>query len=142
MSVLADIRAGLRDNIKANISDWQVSPYRLASPVPPGIMIVRGEIRPHMTMQSGLTEYHMRVLAFVADASDARMTQIHLDALLDPSGPDSMIAAIESDKTLGGVADDLIVQRPIPEEQVLVGADNMGRVIAEWPVMVYVNGST
>lgn len=141
MSVLADIRSGLRDNIKAYISDWQVSPYRLASPVPPGIMIVRGEIRPHRAMQNGLVEYDMRVLAFVADASDARMTQIHLDALLDPSGPDSMQAAIESDKTLGGVADDLIVQT-IPEEQVLVGADNMGRVIAEWPVMVYVDGST
>lgn len=140
MSVLADIRSGLRDNIKAYISDWQVSPYRLASPVPPGIMIVRGEIRPHRAMQMGLVEYDLRVLAFVADASDARMTQIHLDALLDPSGPSSMIAAIESDKTLGGVADDLVVQT-IPEEQVLVGADNMGRVIAEWPVMVYVDGS-
>ena len=57
MSVLADIRSGLRDNIKANISDWQVSPYRIASPVPPGIMIVRGEIRPHRAMQQGLVEY-------------------------------------------------------------------------------------
>jgi hypothetical protein len=140
MSVLGDIRSGLRDNIKANLDGWQVSPYRIASPTPPGIMIVRGEIRPHRAMQQGLVEYDLRVLAFVADAGDARITQVHLDALLDPSGPGSMMAAIESDKTLGGVADDLVVQT-IPEEQILVGADNMGRVIAEWPVMVYV-GST
>lgn len=141
MSRVGDIRAGLRENIKANIDGWQVSPYRIASPTPPGIMIVRGEVRPHRARANGLSEFDFRVMAFVADAGDSKKTQIDLDALLDPSGMGSMIQAIESDPTLGGVCDDLQVVE-IPEEQVLVGADNMGRVIAEWLVTIYVNGNT
>lgn len=135
MSTVGDIRAGLRENIKANISGWQVSPYRIASPTPPGIQIVRGPIREHLTHQRGATEYDFRVQAFVADSGDAKMTQIHLDELFDV-----MTAALESDRTLGGACSDVIVH-DIPEEQILVGADNMGRVIAEWPVTVLV-GST
>lgn len=139
MSLVGDIRAGLRANIKANIPDWQVSRYVLANPTPPGIQIIPGEIRFSQAMGQGSVEYDFRIQAFVADTDQAK--QVQLDSLMAASGDGSLTAAIESDPFLGGVAEDVYVGS-MTGYQFLVTGDNRALLISDWNVTVHVNGST
>jgi hypothetical protein len=134
-----DIRAGLRANIKANIPNLQVSSYVLANPTPPGVHIYPGETRFDLAMNRGLDEVDFIVQAFVAHTGD-QGSQSYLDDLRDPTGDRSIKAAVESDLTLGGVAEDLRVVS-LTEYRMLVTADNRALITTDWLVTVYVDSS-
>lgn len=109
MTTLAAIRAGLAANL-ANVPGAQVSAYVLANPTLPTIW-VRPATEPvnyHQAMGNGLDEWMMLVQAYVGTPSDIG-AQKQLDEFLASSGATSVKAAIESDKTLGGAASDLMV---------------------------------
>lgn len=136
---VAELRAGLRANIKATIANVQVSAYILASPTPPGIHIFPGESRFDLAMNRGLDEYDFTVQAFVAWSSD-QGSQAFLDELRDPINARSLKAAIESDLTLGGVCEDLRVMGISPYRN-LVTMDNRSLLVSDWTVTVYVDSS-
>lgn len=128
----------LREGLAANLSsipDIQVSAYMLANPTPPAIHVIPGETDYHATMGGGPDEWwHFTVQAFVAVVNDIGGQQ-RLDGMLASQGDYSVKAAIESDHTLGGACDDLIVDRR-SGYQVFV-PDGRGAVLgAEWQVRV------
>lgn len=138
--LIRNLRAGLRDNLKAGISDVQVSRYFLSNPTPPGIHILPPAIRYHGAMGAGLTDYTFTVQAFVALTMEIG-PQILLDDLLAETGDRSILAALEADPTLGGVAEDLIVTEAM-QPRILVTADNKALLTSDLMVTVYVDGST
>jgi hypothetical protein len=140
MSVVGDIRAGLRANIKASIPNVQVSPYVLASPTPPGVHIFPAESRYDLAMNRGLDEYDFTVQAFIAHTGD-QGNQSFLDELISPVGARSMKRAIERDLTLAGVSEDCRVISNTGY-RLLVTSDNRGLITVDWLVTVYVDSST
>lgn len=88
--------------------------------------------------QRGLMALDMRVTVIVSAASD-RVGQHALAAYANPTGTSSVIAAVEGDKTLGGVVSDCVVRTFKP-----LGLINVGGIEAyagEWVVTVYAQGS-
>lgn len=144
MSSLAAIRAGLVTNLnvlKTTYQDMQISPYVLSNPTPPVIWI--------KPTQGNVTEYHQAMATIANPDSQFTWTltiqafcgggdisaQATLDELLDTKGAHSVKAAIESDKTLGGAAEDLIVRRCISYQE-YQRADGTLLLGAEWIVEV------
>jgi hypothetical protein len=128
MATIAEIRAGLAANL-TTIDGFQVEAtgaYMLGAPTPPSIEAFPEESEYDLTMQRGTDGRNWTVRAFVGLATDIA-AQKKLDLLLAPSGPMSVKAAVEADRTLGGVIDDLRVTRdtgyrlyqPTPQIQVL-----------------------
>ena len=73
---------------------------------------------------------------FVSLSSDLG-PQIQLDEWISPSGTNSVRMALESDKTLGGHASDLMVAE-VSDPRWLVTASNQALLLADWQVIVYV----
>lgn len=136
MGDMAAIRAGLAANL-SSIENVQISPYMLSNPTPPAIHIVPGSTEYHATMGSGGSEWwEFTVQAFVATANDVG-AQMRLDRMLDSEGAESVFAAIESDRTLGGECDDLIVTTRTGYQ--IFAPDGRGEVLgAEWTVRVFI----
>lgn len=107
MAELKDLRAGLAANL-ATITALQTSAYRLSNPTPPTAWVAPGEplLEFDQSMGRGLDLWHLVVEVFVAAATD-RGAEARLDTYLAGSGATSIKTAIESDRTLGGVCDDL-----------------------------------
>lgn len=139
MPVIRDIRQGLRTNIKSTITGLQVSAYVLANPSPPGVHIYPGETRFDLAMNRGLDEMDFVVQAFIAHTGD-QGNQSFLDELRDPIGARSMKTAIEVDRTLAGVCEDLRVVSET-EYRMLVTSDNRALITTDWLVTVYVDSS-
>jgi hypothetical protein len=41
---LADVREAIADSLEADVTGWQVSPYQLADPTPPSLMVMLGPV--------------------------------------------------------------------------------------------------
>jgi hypothetical protein len=63
----------------------------------------------HKAMRVGKIDWPFTIQAYAAMTLDVRAQQI-IDELISPTGALSVKAAVEADRTLGGLADDLIVQ--------------------------------
>jgi len=99
--------AAIRDAIGAALAPigLEIHTYTRGTVNPPAAVILPAPgtfLEYHQTLDSaeGLL-YHMRVVLLVAFA-DAETGTDALDAYLEPSGPQSVSAAIEADPTLGG----------------------------------------
>ena len=140
MGSLAAIRAGLVTNLntlKTTYQDMQISPYILSNPTLPVILVkpTAGSVTEyHQAMQNGQETWSLTVQAFIANGGD-QSQQVWLDELLATSGPHSVKAAIEADKTLGGATEDLIVRRCISYQE-YQRADGTLALGAEWVVEV------
>lgn len=108
MATTAEIREGLAANCRQALptTAGQVSAYVKGAPKPPCIQIFPEAHTYHEAMQNGAVGKRYVVQALVGFSDDIA-AQKRLDALLDD---DSVKAAIESDCTLGGKVDDLIVR--------------------------------
>ncbi len=67
----------------------------------------------HSTMRSGTMELNVPVLVLISAATDFG-GQHALAAYANPTGTSSIKTAIETDRTLGGVVDDCVVQSFTP----------------------------
>ena len=105
---LGDLREGIA-TVLQTIPGLQASAKILTNPTLPVAYVVPGEINYHQTMQSGHTDWNLMVELQVGTVSDIA-AQEKLDAFISESGEQSVKAAIEADPTLGGLAQDLIVQ--------------------------------
>lgn len=108
MATLTAIRAGLVANL-ATLADVQVSAYMLANPSPPTLQVMGPDSAAYdQSMRGSLTDWHMIVQGFCCNVADIG-GQVNLDAWLAPAGALSVKAALESDRTLAGVAQDSTV---------------------------------
>jgi hypothetical protein len=86
---------------------YHVSAYPTSNPVPPQIEVGRFSIEKHAAMLDGVEWWTCPIEAYVAITTDAISWQT-ADAFLDN---DPISAAIEANRTLGGLVSDLIVDR-------------------------------
>lgn len=105
--MLTELREGVATALKA-IPGLQASAVVLTNPTLPTAYVVPGEINYHRTM-TGHTDWNLVIELQVGTVSDIGSQQ-RLDAFLDDTGTFSVREALEADPTLGGVAEDLIVQ--------------------------------
>jgi hypothetical protein len=135
MSVVGDLRAGLRDNLKT-ITGLQVSRYAIARPHGMGVHILPPSVKYHQAFSAGLTDYTFTIQAFVPITSDPA-PQIFLDELIDETSETSLCRAVESDPTLGGLATDVTCTE-VAEPRYIVTAENLAYLLSDWLVTVYV----
>lgn len=107
---MAVLREAIANNIKDSITNAQVSAYMLANPTPPAIHVLPGATEYHQAMGGGAEWWEFTVQAFVAITTDIGAQKL-LDKWLASDGSLSVKAAIESDDTLGGNCDGLIVTK-------------------------------
>jgi len=140
VSTLAAIREGLRSNL-SSIPGVNVSAYVLSNPTYPQLWVygpADERIIYHRAMHDGSEDWNIVVQALVGIPSDIGGQKV-LDELVASSGVSSVKAALESDRTLGGAAEDLVVQScsgygvyPRPDGTTALGA--------EWAVLVMMTG--
>jgi len=109
MTSIYSMRQALATNL-ATISGLRASAEIPDNPSPPIGIINLDTIDYNLAMNQGLTQYNFVVTVIVGRAAERTM-QRKLDAYSEISGPQSVKVAIESDRTLGGVAYDLRVER-------------------------------
>ena len=135
MADITTIREGLARNLES-IRNVQVSAYMLASPVPPAIHIFPATIDYDYGMNRGLDIVHFTIEAIVAFGLDVGGQQ-RMDRLLSPSGFESVKEAVESDRTLGQMVQDLRVERMSSYRVVTIPNQNDQVLAASWLVRVH-----
>jgi hypothetical protein len=108
VATLTQIREGVATAL-GTIPGLQASARILTNPTLPVAYVVPGEIQYHATMGNGHSDWNLLIEVQVGTVSDIG-AQDTLDAFISESGEKSIKAAIEADPTLGGLAQDLIVQ--------------------------------
>jgi hypothetical protein len=107
-----DINA-MREAIATNLSTitgLRASAEIPDNPTPPIAVINLDTIDYNEAFNGGLTRYNFLVTVIVGRAAERTM-QRKLDAYVQPTGTQSVKVAIESERTLGGEAYDLRVER-------------------------------
>ena len=130
--------AGIRQGLATNLAT--ISGLRTASEIPdqasPPIAIVSLQsIDYHNAMQNGMTNFIFTVQVIVGRAAE-KEAQRRLDQYAEPTGATSVKSAIESDKSLNGNCQTLIV-----DSMPSVGSLQMNDqtyLAAEFSVQVYV----
>ena len=107
MSTIGQIQDGLAANL-ATISCLRTSSFVPDNPSPPIAIPMPKGIEYDKAFGGGLHMFRYDIIVIAVRASE-RIAQSVLDAYCDPSGSSSVKAALESDRTLGGVAQDLWV---------------------------------
>jgi hypothetical protein len=96
--------------------------------MPPAAMVGCPDIENYReTMGRGKYRLQFTITVFTSAAWD-RTGQLKLAAYANPTGPSSIITAVEADKTLGGLVDDCMV----------VGFRKLG--LEEWALLQYFGG--
>lgn len=90
------------------IPNVQVSAYALGNVTPPCIEVQPGPVKYDAAMGRGSDDLRFIVRAYAANNLD-RSAQKHLDILIAGSGVNSVKAALERDRTLGGTCTGLRV---------------------------------
>ena len=115
---LAQIMAGIETRLQTitGLRTNDISPGQI---VPPCAIVGVPPIKYRETMGRGTASLDMTVTVFTSASMD-RAGQLALAAYASPTGSDSILTAIEADKTLGGVVNDCIVWdfRPLGLEEV------------------------
>jgi hypothetical protein len=117
MATLSGIRDGIAENL-SQIHGLRVSATMLDAPRPPVAMVYPDTIEFDLNANRGADTFNVIVSVLVGRADD-RTAQLRLDSYI--SGPDSVKAAIESDRTLGGACDTCRVTSMRNYQQVAVG---------------------
>ncbi len=127
----------LRDRLATNIAT--VPGLRTAAvipedPKPPVAIVVFDRVDFDTSMARGLDTYFFRVIIVVGRV-DTRGAQQALDSYLSGSGTNSLKMAIQSDRTLGGEANDLRVTSGDNLRELAIG--EISYVAADLSVSVY-----
>lgn len=107
MATLSAMRTALAANL-ATISGLRTAATMPDQPNPPIAIVMPTSVSYDTAMGRGLDTYEFTVLVIVGRV-DERTAQNLLDGYCNPSGATSIKAAIESNRTLGGQANDLRV---------------------------------
>lgn len=142
----------LAEALAANLSSivgLQESAYLLSNPTPPAAEVQVAETEYDLAMGRGLDKAMFTVRVFVAMSSDIG-AQKKLRAMMASSGDTSVKAALESDRRLGGLAQDSRVTKCSGEKGFLrevAGTAGRGSAQgpllgAEWTVEVLIDASS
>lgn len=145
-TTLALIRAGIVTALQVQFppSVMAVNPYVLLSGTPPLFEVVPESIEFDQAMNRGLDEYTVTVRG-MAPSTTGQGSQMLVDGWCAPSGPGSVKAALEADRTLGGVVQNLKVTE-LSSYRTFVAATATGTgtggryLVAEWTVVLYGTG--
>ena len=107
MTTISQIRTGLATNL-GTISGLRTAAFVPDEPKPPIAVVFPENVLFDTAFARGLDTYTFTVQVIVSKVSD-RNAQSNLDGYCNPDGPQSVKAAIESDRTLGGTVSDLRV---------------------------------
>jgi len=107
MAQLSDIREAMGTALAA-VPNLRVRPLIPALVTPPMAVVQPQQIEYDLNAARGLNRYTFTVTVFVVKADD-RSAQLRVDPFVSVSGPSSVKAALESDRTLGGKVDTLRV---------------------------------
>ena len=107
MANIGELRTGLATNL-ATISGLRTAATIPDNPNPPIALVQFQSVDYHQTYHNGLATYRFTITVIVDRASE-RMAQNKLDAYCSTSGSQSVMVAVESDKTLSGKAFDVVV---------------------------------
>jgi hypothetical protein len=119
MSSVSDLHKGLGQSLRA-MKSLRVSDHIPEQINPPHAIVTLNDVRYHQQMASGMTEYSFYVIVAVGRMGE-RSAQLALDGYLSPDGPRSIRAALEADRTLGGVALDVTLVRASDIQPLNVG---------------------
>lgn len=108
MPTVSELREGIATNLQT-INGLRIFAYVPDDPKPPIAVVMPETIEFDTSFGRGLDTYNFVVQLLVTSVSD-RAAQANIDAYMNPSGPSSVKAAIEKDKTLGGKAQSLRVE--------------------------------
>lgn len=133
MADISAIRQGLATNL-GTIPGLRASAELIDNPTPPIAVINLDSIDYHGAMQNGLTTYNFVVTIIVGRAAEREM-QRKLDAYCQPTGAQSVKAAIESNRSLSGVVFDLIVVSSSPSGNITI--NDQTYLAAEFTVTVF-----
>lgn len=135
---LSDIREGLRVRLDT-VPDVQASAYRISNYTAPVLMVMGPEdIEYHQAMQNGHDQWMLVVMAFAGLVSEEG-AQRTLDKFIPATGTSSVKAAIEADKTLGGLGLRVIVESCTGYREYQVGGQAV--LGAEWRVRIEADGA-
>ena len=107
MASITAIRSGLATNL-GTITGLRSGATIPDNVNPPYAIIAPSSVDYHRAFNNALSTYNFTITLVVGRVSE-RTAQNNLDAYCSPTGSSSIRVAIESDKTLGGVAFDTIV---------------------------------
>lgn len=106
MASITALRSGLATNLlTAGVRSSGTLPAQVN---PPFALVAPSGVNYHRAFNNSLSEYSFTITLVVAQMSE-RNAQNSLDAFCSATGNSSIRRAIESDKTLGGVAYDTVV---------------------------------
>ena len=139
MADLADIREALAASL-ASIPNLHQSGYLLANPTPPFAEVYPVAKVYDRAMQRGLDVWHLNVRVGVGMGLSLG-AQRSLDAFIADIGTSSIKAAIEDDRTLGGVVEFVRVTR-CDAYRMFERQGSSAVLGAEWEVEVLARGDT
>ena len=132
MTTISALKAGLATNLKT-ISGLRSSDTIPELVNPPFAIVALNNVDYDTTFRRGLDTYSFTVTVVVGRA-DARSGQNNLDQYAASSGTYSVKSAIELDRSLGGVANDVRVTGLSNYGNLTIGETNY--LAAEWAVTV------
>lgn len=106
-ATISQLRAGIATNLRT-IAGLRVFEEIPDNPTPPVAIVMLQGVTYHQAMVNGLTQYDFTVQLIVGRAAE-RNAQRYLDLYSDVTGASSVKAAVESNRTLSGVAQDVVV---------------------------------
>ena len=130
---IGTLRSGIATNL-ATISGLRTSATVPDAPTPPQAVVIPSTITYDRAFHRGLDQYEFVVTVIVGRASD-RNAQASIDAYCNPTGASSIKTAIESDRTLGGIAQSLHVTEMLSYASTSIG-DTI-YLTADFSVTVY-----
>ena len=133
MATLSAMRPALASNL-SGITGLRTAATMPDQPTPPVAIVMPQSVSYDTSMARGLDTYEF-VLLVIVGRVDERTAQNLLDGYCNPTGATSIKAAIESDRTLGGQANDLRVTDMRNYSSVPVG--EITYLAAEFVVTVY-----
>lgn len=134
MAAENDIREAMASAISA-VSGFRVDAYVPGQPQPPCIYILPGELRYHQASADGMATKTFTVWA-VLPLVDDREPQRDLGTLRDVEGAGSLKAALEFDRTLGGLVDELLVASATPVQDYVLPQSQAAVLACQWNVEV------
>jgi hypothetical protein len=133
MASISELRAGIKTNL-ATINGLRVSDYQPDNINPPVAIVFPVSLNYDETFNRGMQTYTFAVQVIVGRVSE-RSGQSAIDSYCSSTGANSIKLAIESDKTLAGLAFDLRVTDMRNYGELLVGEVNY--LSAEFVVLCY-----
>jgi len=133
MASISAIRSALATNL-ATISGLRSGAFIPDLVNPPYAIVAPASVAYNKALSNGLTEYNFTVTVIVGRVSE-RTAQSNLDAYCSPTGTSSIKSAIESNRTLGGVAYDLRVTNMRNYGSTTIGETTY--LAAEFDLVVY-----